>query len=194
MVSAPMGPIGILCVQRTLNRGRWHGFVTGLGAALSDILYAFVTLLGVSLVTDALQKNERILQVFGSIVLIIFGYAVYNSNPLKNLKKSDSISGTRYTKDFVSSFFLTASNVVILFVYITLFARFSFNPSEWGFLGILISLLSIAMGAVCWWFFITTFVSHIRKHFNRRGLVLLNRVIGVVLAVVGIVGTITVFL
>jgi threonine/homoserine/homoserine lactone efflux protein len=194
LVSAPMGPIGILCVQRTLNRGRWHGFVTGLGAALSDLLYASVTLLGVSLITDFLEKNEVLLQVIGSAVLMVFGYAVYRTNPLKSLKPNEPEPETRYTKDFISSFFLTASNVIIIIVFITLYARFSFNPADEGLLGHIVSIAAIVSGAVAWWFFITAFVSYLRKHFNRRGLVLLNRIIGIVLIVIGIVGVITGFL
>lgn len=191
LVSAPMGPIGILCVQRTLSRGRWHGFVSGLGAALSDIFYALITLLGISLVTDFLEKNELAIQVAGSIVLILFGIAVYRSNPLKSFKANDSITDTRYTKDFISAFFLTASNVVIIFVFITLYARFSFNPVDKGFWGLLFGITSIAVGAIVWWFCITTIVSRLRVHINRKGLVLLNHVIGVILIIIGILGIIT---
>lgn len=188
-----MGPIGILCVQRTLNRGRWHGFMSGLGAALSDIFYALITLLGISLVTDFLEKNELGIQVAGSIVLILFGIAVYRSNPLKGLKPSDTLSETRYTKDFISAFFLTASNVVIIFVFITLYARFSFNPVDKGLWGLILGISSIALGALIWWFSITMLVSRVRIHINRRGLVLINRIVGVILMIIGAVGIITGF-
>lgn len=188
LVSAPMGPIGILCVQRTLNRGRWHGFVSGLGAALSDVLYALVTLLGISLVTDFLERNELALQVAGSVVLILFGIAVYRTNPLKGFKPNEPLAETRYAKDFVSAFFLTASNIVIIFVFITLYARFGFNPVDKGLWGLILGISSIALGALLWWFFITFLVSRLRVHINRRGLVLINRIVGVILAVIGVVG------
>lgn len=191
LVSAPMGPMGILCIQRTLSRGRWHGFFTGLGATLSDVLYALITLVGISLVTDFIEKNEIVLQVVGGAVLIVFGYIVYNTNPLKALKPNEAPPETRYVKDFISSFFLTASNVAIIFVFITLFARFNFNPSDLGLWGIIVSITAIALGAICWWLFITAFVSYLGKHFNRKGLVILNRIIGVVLAVIGIVGVVS---
>ncbi|HMM18749.1 MAG TPA: LysE family transporter, partial [Petrimonas sp.] len=63
LVSAPMGPVNMLCVQRTLNKGRWPGFITGLGALLSDLIYALITLLGMSLVEDFLKKNELLIQL-----------------------------------------------------------------------------------------------------------------------------------
>ena len=83
LVSAPMGPVNMLCVQRTLNKGRWSGFITGLGALLSDLIYALITLLGMSLVEDFLKKNELLIQLTGSVVLIFFGYVVFRTNPLK---------------------------------------------------------------------------------------------------------------
>ena len=88
LVSAPMGPIGMLCIQRTLNKGRWHGFVTGLGAALSDVIYATLTCLGMGVVVNFVEANQAPLQLMGSIVLGLFGYYIYQSNPVKNLKSN----------------------------------------------------------------------------------------------------------
>ena len=87
MASAPMGPVGVLCIQRTLNKGRWYGFVTGIGACVSDFIYALFTGVGMSFVMDFVS-NERtrfLLQISGSIVLLIFGIYCYRSNPTKNI-------------------------------------------------------------------------------------------------------------
>ena len=86
IVSAPMGPIGILCVQRTLNRGRMHGLATGLGAMVSDLIYASITLIGMGFVNDLLEANEQLLQYAGGLVIILFGIAIFLTNPLKILK------------------------------------------------------------------------------------------------------------
>ena len=72
VVSAPLGPVGVLCIQRTLNKGRWYGFITGLGASLSDIAYALLTGYGMSFVFDYVNKNIFYLQLFGSIMLLAF--------------------------------------------------------------------------------------------------------------------------
>ena len=66
VVSAPLGPVGVLCIQRTLNKGRWYGFVTGIGASLSDIAYALLTGYGMSFVFDYVNKNIFYLQLFGT--------------------------------------------------------------------------------------------------------------------------------
>ena len=76
LVSAPMGPIGMLCIQRTLNKGRLSGLYTGIGAALSDFIYALLAGLGMSIIIDFVEDNEAILQLFGSIVLLGFGIVV----------------------------------------------------------------------------------------------------------------------
>ena len=177
LVSAPMGPIGMLCIQRTLNKGRWHGFVTGLGAALSDVIYAALTCLGMGVVVNFVEANQTPLQLIGSIVLGIFGYYIFQSNPVRNLKKQRE-KKLSFTQDFITAFLLTFSNVLIVLLYIGLFARF-------GFIGV---------GAVLWWFGITYIVAKLKKWFNVRGIWLLNRIVGSVIIVLAIIGALSVLL
>ena len=101
IASAPMGPVGVLCVQRTLNKGRWYGFVTGIGAAASDIIYALITGFGMSFVMDFINnaQNKFLLQILGSIMLLIFGLYCFMSNPMKNAHKSSNKKGTLTHKD-----------------------------------------------------------------------------------------------
>lgn len=190
LVSSPMGPINMLAIQRTLSRGRWHGFVTGMGATLSDLVYALVTLLGIGLVADLLSEYEHILQVLGSIILFFFGLAVFRSNPLKGWHPDKFPQETRYFRDFLSSFLLTFSNVAIVLVLIGLYARFSFNPLAQGTRFFVAGIVAYLFALFLWWFFITTLVARLRKHFNRRGLVLLNRCVGAVLMILGVGGVI----
>lgn len=129
LVSAPMGPIGVLCIQRTLNKGRWSGFVTGLGASVSDLGYAVLTGLGMSIVIDFIEANEYLIQILGSFVLAGFGAYLYRQNPAKNIKKQNGNKNT-FTQDFVTAFFLTLSNPLILFLFIGLFARLNFFVPE----------------------------------------------------------------
>ena len=104
LVSAPMGPIGVLCIQRTLNRGRWSGFVTGVGASLSDLVYAVLTGLGMSIVVDFVASNQSLLQIIGSFVLVGFGVYLYKQNPMRNIRKQH-LGKKNYTQDFLTSFF-----------------------------------------------------------------------------------------
>lgn len=188
LVSAPMGPVNMLCVQRTLNRGRWHGFITGIGAMFSDVIYALITLLGMSLAEDFLRKNEMLIQLIGSVVLFLFGYVVFRTNPLKGWTPSVKIEETYYFRDFISSFFITLSNVTIVFVFITLYARFTFTPVTEGNGYLMLALAAISIGALVWWFFLSSFISLLRRHFNRRGLAILNKTVGLILMIISVIG------
>jgi len=115
LVSAPMGPIGILCVQRTLSKSRWHGFISGLGATLSDTIYAVITCLFMGLVVNFVETHQHTLELFGSIVLGIFGYYIFQSNPVRNLRKNKE-NKLSFAQDFVTAFLLTFSNVLIYVV------------------------------------------------------------------------------
>lgn len=187
VVSAPLGPVGVLCIQRTLNKGRWFGFVTGLGAALSDICYALITGYGMSFMDELIVKHQLFLQFVGSIMLLAFGLYTFRSNPVKSLRPTSSSRGT-YLHNFVTAFFVTFSNPLIIFLFIGLFARFSFvmPGSPLGFQ--LVGYLAIILGALVWWFSITYFVNKVRTRFNVRGIWMLNRIIGVVVMIAAIVG------
>ena len=186
LVSAPMGPIGMLCIQRTLSEGRWHGFVSGLGAALSDVIYAAITALSMGLVVNFVEAHQRPLQIFGSLVLGAFGYYIFQANPVKRLRKNNA-SRLSLVQDFISAFLLTLSNVLIIFLYIGLFARFSFVFTA-GVWDVPIGLFGIATGAILWWFVISYIVSRLRQWFNIRSLSILNRIVGAVIIVLAAVG------
>lgn len=187
VVSAPLGPVGVLCIQRTLNKGRWYGFVTGLGAALSDICYALITGYGMSFMDELILKHQMFLQVVGSIMLLAFGIYTFRSNPVKSLRPTSNNRGS-LLHNFVTAFFVTLSNPLIIFLFIGLFARFSFvmPSSPLGFQ--LVGYLAIILGALIWWFSITYFVNKVRTRFNVRGIWILNRIIGVVVVIASVVG------
>ena len=190
LVSSPMGPINILTIQRTLNRGRWHGLASGVGAMLSDITYATITMLGLSFVSGFMNDYESELLLFGSIILILFGLGVYRSNPLKGWQPDSLPKESRYFKDFISTFLLTFSNATIVLALVGLYTRFSFNPILEGTASLIVALISFSIAALLWWFILTTLVSRLRKRFKRKGLVILNRVVGTIFIVIGVAGII----
>lgn len=187
LISAPMGPIGMLVIQRTLNKGRTAAFFTGVGASLSDIVYCLLTGLGLSFVTDFIESNQNLLQVIGSLVLIIYAVYLFKNNPSRSLKPPVE-SATNYWRDFVTGFLFTFSNPLILFFIIGLFARFNFLDTHYRFYHYIIGYTSIIVGAVGWWFLITYFVNKVRAHFNVRSLWLVNRSIAVILLIMSTVG------
>ncbi len=187
LISAPMGPIGMLCIQRTLSKGRWPAFFTGMGAALSDIFYCLLTGLGLSFITDFITSHQLILQIIGSLVIAAYGIYLFKSNPTRDLK-TPTERPNKLFKNIGSGFLLTLSNPLILFFIISLFARFNFLSNEYRFYHYIIGYLSIFGGAMLWWYLITFSVNKVRSHFNMRSLWLLNRIVASILIVMAVIG------
>lgn len=186
-ISAPMGPIGMLVIQRTLNKGRSSALSTGVGAALSDIVYCLLTGMGLSFVTDFITANQEILQVIGSALLIVYGLYLFRANPSRALHRPASTNNT-YWRDFGTGFLFTFSNPLILFFIIGLFARFNFMDSNYGIVHYVFGYIAIAAGALSWWLMITYFVNKVRSHFNVRSMWLINRIIASILLIMALFG------
>ena len=182
LVSAPMGPVGMLCIQRTLNKGRKSGLYTGFGAAVSDLFYCLLTGFGLSFIEGFLERNQDIIQLIGSAVLIGFGLYIFRQNPSHKLKKAPD-AATSHKTDFISGFLFTFSNPLILFLIVGLFARFNFLMPEIRFYHYIIGFIFILGGAALWWYLVTLFVDKVRTHFNLRSLWLINRIIFIFAAV-----------
>lgn len=187
IASAPMGPVGILCIQRTLNKGRWFGFITGAGAAASDIFYALLTGLGMSFIMDFInnEHNKYLLQISGSIMLFLFGIYCFKSNPMKNAHKSSNKKGT-LTHNAITAFFVTLSNPLIIFLFMATFAQFAFvipdHPIEMS-----VGYLSIVLGALLWWFGLTWLIDKVRNIFDPNGITIINKVIGSVVMIFSLI-------
>lgn len=189
LISAPMGPIGALCIQRTMNKGQWAGFFTGVGAGLSDLIYCLLTGLGMSFIIDFIERNQSPLQILGSLVLVAFALYIIYKNPAGRLKTPHEKKKS-YTQDFITGFLFTFSNPLILFLIIGLFARFNFMQQDMNIYFSLAGFVSIFIGALVWWFVVTYFVNAVRNHFNLRSLWLVNRIIGVLILFMALFGLI----
>lgn len=185
-----MGPVGILCIQRTLNSGRNSGFFTGVGAAASDLFYCLLVGLGISLVTDFIADHVNVLQIIGSIILIMYAIYMIMHNPVSQIKENLD-QRDDYLRDMVTGFLFTLSNPLIMFLIIPLFARFSFPLPEYKFYHIIIGYAFIVAGALLWWAVITFFVDKVRSHFNIRSMWLINRIIGSIILILSLYGLVT---
>lgn len=190
LISAPMGPIGMLVIQRTLSKGRWPAFFTGIGAAFSDLAYCLLTGLCVSFITDFITRHQFMLQIVGGIVLAAFGLYLFRKNPKKAMHTTDIQVSNNYFGDALSGFFLTFSNPLILFFIIGLFARFNFVQPQFQTYHYVIAYAMIFAGALAWWYLVTTLVNRLRKRVNVRSLWILNRIIGSILILMAAVGVV----
>lgn len=194
IASAPMGPVGVLCVQRTLNKGRWYGVFTGIGAAFSDIVYALITGFGMSFVVEFIENKTNMfyLQLIGSVMLFLFGWYTFRSNPVESIRPSSNKKGT-YIHNMVTGFLVTFSNPLIIFLFVALFARFTFVVPD-HFVQQSLGYFSIFIGALVWWFALSYGIDKLRTRFEVRGIWLLNRAIGGIVmfaSVLGLVITLT---
>ena len=190
IASAPMGPVGVLCVQRTLNKGRWYGVFTGIGAAFSDIVYALITGFGMSFVIEFIENKTNMfyLQLIGSVMLFLFGLYTFRSNPMESMRPPSSKKGT-YIHNMVTGFLVTFSNPLIIFLFVALFARFSFVVPD-HLVQQSLGYLSIFIGALAWWFALSYGIDKLRSRFEVKGIWLLNRVIGGVVMFASVLGLI----
>lgn len=183
-----MGPIGMLIIQRALSKGRLPAFFTGCGAALSDFIYCLLAGLGLSFVTDFIEKQQLWLQLGGGLVLVVFAIYLYRKNPTRTIKSLDDPPAANYWSDFVTGFLLTFSNPLILFFIVGLFARFCILLPDYGVYHYIIAYICILSGALGWWLLVTWLVNKLRSRINVRALGIINRIVAAILFIMGVVG------
>lgn len=198
LVSAPMGPTGILVIQRTLNKGRLPGLLTGLGASLSDFFYAVISVFFLGLVVDWLEQYKSTLQFTGSFFIALYAIYLWRSNPASGLGSKDTstdamsprMKASGVLKNFFSGFGITISNPLIIFFYIALFARTNFlfaaDAEHWWLYIIGFGLL--VAGASCWWLLITWLVNKVRNNFGIKTLRNINRGISAIMFTIALFG------
>lgn len=186
MVSIPLGPMGVLIIQKTLQKGALAGFVAGMGAACADLFYATAAAFGIGFVVTIIQSHELILQIVGGIFLLIVGLKIYFDNPLKQIRMKKRVSKKGLLGDFMTLFFLTVSNPVAIVVFMAVFAGASVFGEQPTFRIELFVLTGVLVGAGLWWYTLSTLVNLFRKRFRLRVLIRINRISGFVITLLGI--------
>ncbi len=185
--SAPCGPVGVLCIQRVLKKGFIFGIVTGCGAALSDIIYALVSGLGMRFDTAFVknESNKLVMQLLGSAMLLGFGLYMLFSRPKRHeitLSKDRSL-----LNNFITAFLLTFSNPLIILLILVLFARFDFITPDQP-VSMVTGYISIIIGAMLWWLFLSVVINKIRNSFSDKYIRALNVTIGALVCAASIAG------
>ena len=184
--SIPLGPIGVLCIQRTLSKGKWSGFATGMGASISDIIFSAIALLGLSFVNDFLTTYREWVMVFGGDVVTGFGVKIFITNPIKQIKRVKE-GNHQYIQDFASSFLMTITNPGAIFLIIGMFAFIGIDTGEYEF-GLVIApaLMGVFIGTLGWWFALSTIINMFRNKFRLKQLLITNWIAGVIVMAIGI--------
>lgn len=192
MVSVPLGPIGVLIIQKTINKGQLAGFISGFGAAVADTVYATIAAFGLGFVLNFIKAQEFYLQIIGSLLMIFLGMKIYFTNPIKQLRSKKSGKKNLFA-DFLSVFFLTASNPIAVFVFVAIFAGTSvFGPTPTVLIEIFI-VLGVLLGASMWWFSLSFLINLFRKKFRLKQLFWINKISGLLIFLLGFLAFIASF-
>lgn len=183
-LAAPLGPIGVLCIRRTLANGMLTGFVSGLGTATADALYAAMAAFGLTAATGYLVSQQLYFHSIGGLYLLYLSYTTFTAQPEMNTAPPP-IAGTLLSSYF-SSFFLTLANPMTILMFIALFAGITTLELSADYTHSLLLVGGVFSGSLVWWFFLSTFVGILRSNFSPPKLVLINRISGIIIAGFGI--------
>jgi len=182
-----MGPIGVLVIQRTMEKGRKSGLYTGVGAAVSDLLYCLLVGFGLAFITDFIKKYKALFQIGGGVMLILFALFMILHTPTSHNLHHQDAKKISFTHDALTGFVLTFLNPLIIFFIFTLFTLIVFPSADYKFYHIILGYLFIVAGALLWWFGITYLVDKLRSRFNIRTVSIINKVLGGIIMLVAVV-------
>ena len=161
-VSAPLGPLGMLCIKRTVNKNWKSGFMSGLGIAASDAIYAIIAGFSLTIIIKFINKYEIYFEILGATMVVILGLHIFLSNPAKEIQKFKQ-KGTSYLQDFLTAFLLTVTNPLSVFVFIAIFTSYSLVLQLSQLFEAFLIVGGIFGGGATWWFIITG-LAYLFKH------------------------------
>ena len=192
MVTIPLGPIGVLIVQRTLNKGRVSGFVSGLGAAFADSIFAIIAGFGISYIISFIKSQQFYFQIFGGLVILLLGIHIFYTNPVRQLRLQ-RLKKNKLHHDFFSVFLLTITNPIAILFFLAMFAGIHVTGSEINVLGMASLVLGVLSGAAGWWFLLSFIVSLFRERFRLKNIWWMNKVAGVIVFFIGLLAILSVW-
>ena len=186
-IAEPVGPIGVLCIRRTLAEGRLAGLVTGLGAATADTVYGAVAAFGLTAVSVFLVSQQDMLRLIGGAFLLYLGVRTFLARPVAQ----DAVTGDRSSRtlagDYASTFLLTITNPLTILSFAAVFAGLGLGSGYDDLASALLLVAGVFTGSALWWFLLSGGVSLLRGRITPNGLRWVNRVSGVIITLFGIV-------
>ncbi|MGE5123909.1 MAG: LysE family translocator [Acidobacteriaceae bacterium] len=182
-IAAPVGPIGVLCIRRTLTSGRLSGLVSGLGAATADGLYGCVAAFGLTFISNILIHQQVWLRLLGGLFLCYLGLKAFISIPDDPAAQS---SRPTLFSSYASTFFLTLTNPLTILSFAAIFAGLGVKLGQSDYAIATVTVLGVFLGSACWWVLLTSVVHLVRTRFQPSGLLWVNRISGMVILGFGI--------
>lgn len=183
-IAAPVGPIGVLCIRRTLAEGRTIGFASGLGAATADAFYGCVAGLGLTFISDLLVRQQSWLRLIGGLFLCYLGIKTLLSKPAE---RAAVAQGAGLVGAYGSTFLLTLTNPMTILSFAAVFAGLGLAGTAGDYTTALILVAGVFLGSALWWLLLSGGVSLVRTRFKPQGLLWGNRISGLVIVAFGLV-------
>jgi threonine/homoserine/homoserine lactone efflux protein len=177
-IAAPVGPIGVLCIRRTLAEGRAAGLLSGLGAATADAIYGFIAGFGLTYVSNILVGYQSWIRLVGGLFLLYLGLRTFVARPAQT---PDHVEGAGLPRDYASTFFLTLTNPMTIISFAAVFAGLGIGGSTGDYGSATLLVLGVFGGSAAWWLILSGVVSLFRSRFSQRALGFVNRAAGILI-------------
>jgi threonine/homoserine/homoserine lactone efflux protein len=183
-IAAPVGPIGLLCIQRTLAKGRASGLASGLGAASADALYGGIAGFGITSVSGFLVTQQLWIRLLGGLFLILLGVRVFLRVPLS---RAEVTGGLNLGGDYASTLGLTLSNPLTIVSFAAVFVGLGLVGSSGDFASATLLVLGVFAGSALWWLVLSTTVGAIKGRLRPLHLRWINRLSGAMIVCYGLI-------
>ena len=187
-IAAPVGPIGVLCIRRTLQFGRFSGLFSGLGAAAADVIYAVVAAFGLTFVSNMLMAGQFWLRLIGGLFLLYLGWKTFFA---KVNDRTKEVAHTSLAGDFISTFFLTITNPMTILSFLALFAGLGLSSMNSTYLEASSLVFGVFLGSAAWWLILSEGVTLFRKKVSEKVMKWINHLAGAIIIGFGIAALIT---
>ena len=190
--SITVGPVAVLCIQRTLSKSRRSGLASGMGVACADTLMAIIAFFFYAILHSQIEQYKHILSIVGGIFVVIVGVVIYLQKPSQRVNIDGSVQNTPW-RDFASMFGFTMANFVTVIPYILAFFAMFGVSSHQGSHDVASPLSSLLIiggflgGAVLWWFLLTMLISLFRRSFRPHHMRTINRIAGIIIGLLGVI-------
>lgn len=191
-IAAPVGPIGLLCIHRSLTDGFKMGIMTGLGAALADGVYGCVAAFGLTAVSTLLIAHQLWIRLIGGLFLIYFGVKLFIAKSVHESENKNSEKSSSHA--FITTFFLTLTNPMTILSFVAIFAGLGIGTLHSNFSHAAMMVLGVVLGSAVWWAILSGGVAFfLHKRINTFSLKMINKVSGLIIVLFGIFA-LTIFL
>ena len=188
-IAAPVGPIGILCIRRTLQFGRFSGLFSGLGAAAADAIYAIIAAFGLTFISNFLMAGQFWIRLIGGGFLLYLGWKTFFA---KVSDKTMEVSHSTLLNDFVSTFFLTITSPMTILSFLAVFASLGLSSIQGSYLEATALVVGVFVGSAVWWLLLSEGVTLFRKKVTGKVMRWINRAAGIIIGAFGVVALFTV--